>query len=565
MSRDPNESKAERKARRKAAKLAAEVSAPSPSPAAEEEEEPQPVPKKSKKAHVTFADDEPVPVEDDEAERKRLKKERKHAKRAAAAAAAAEAEAEAVVPMEVEVDAGPSERKKDKKRKRDEPEQEAAPVTEEPPKSKKKKEKSRAVVVEPEREEAEPTPRAPSPSSSSDEATPAPAISSKKAGKARQLDSPVPASPVVAAKAKAPPKPAAPLDFDSMTPDEVLAALSNPQTRIGSSKTTTLVGTSAPNVRKPPPAAKKAAVAKGGKAKDKKGGIATDADESVVHTIATKWMAAKELKEYAAENDVQLKSGAWLPVEDLALTAALDAFRTTNNFSSSFMTELIMTSRTHPSPSSDPLITRTLITELWTSLALSVPLRPIQAVYAHLRRIHDPLRSLGRWQDGAATWRKDADEATKAETIARRSKLPPIPQKHRANFVIAVASATPRPKSIDDVPWSDLTTLEPVLAGRTERRLKGEFIKYLEEAEQDGGKTSFADQLAWLEDRYPVKDRALMSKGAAKFVAKRNREAQLVAGPVVAAAAEAVKAKAQPETPGKYKSAETIDSSDDEE
>ena len=57
-----------------------------------------------------------------------------------------------------------------------------------------------------------------------------------------------------------------------------------------------------------------------------------------------------------------------------------------------------MASRIRPS-TADPRITRELCTDLWTTLTLAAPLRPVSSVYSHVRRKKDPLHGQGIWKE----------------------------------------------------------------------------------------------------------------------------------------------------------------------
>ncbi|KAK4700536.1 hypothetical protein P7C70_g5710, partial [Phenoliferia sp. Uapishka_3] len=436
-------------------------------------------------------------------------------------------------------------------------------------------------------------------------------------------------------------------------------------------------------VRKPL-ADKKSSEKPKGKGKEKAEEYLLGGDGSIVaDTLATKWMTPKDLAEFAKEHskslpretlllqpvwyslffaratDITLRTGPYSPAEDASLNAAITSFQSSHQFSSDLISALIMSSRTRPSsiPVSDVVITRSLLTEMWTHIALSAPLRPISSVYSHVRRVRDPLASQGQWSaaeeaalkkavkacgsdmdwvevsakvgrssgdcrdhwrnemnggqkakkgpwdeaektalveavkkfgenwgavskkmggrtpyqcrekwaDGLTTWRTKLDGGDQLGGKDGAANRNVFPKKYRSNLVIALSTLSirrvritnlgERPGSIYNIDWPTVRDSDPALANRSDRRLKRAFEALLETAKAESGKTTFEEQLVWLENRYPLPGKHYTAKTAAKILRKRKRDA---------AKGEDSDAESDDGTEQVFKSAEAIDSDQDE-
>ncbi|KAM0745616.1 hypothetical protein T439DRAFT_351070 [Meredithblackwellia eburnea MCA 4105] len=184
-----------------------------------------------------------------------------------------------------------------------------------------------------------------------------------------------------------PPQPLA--DLESLSPDALLAALSNPRKAREALPSTS---TSEKSLKSVSASSKKKNTTPNSKGKGKASVETADLDPADV--LATKWMTAQQLKEYAQAENITVREGFFTPQEDSSLHIALTTFRTRNSLTDAELTKLIFTPRTSKATSAE---SRELVNALWTALAYSVPLRPLTSVYARVKRIKSPMHAMGPW------------------------------------------------------------------------------------------------------------------------------------------------------------------------
>ncbi|KAG6821569.1 hypothetical protein H0H93_000078 [Arthromyces matolae] len=104
--------------------------------------------------------------------------------------------------------------------------------------------------------------------------------------------------------------------------------------------------------------------------------------------LATKWLSATKLAELVRTEGLIYKKGKFSATEDELLKKAIERFQTTRGFTDEQIQELIF-------PASD----RNRDNVFWSELTSAVPLRPIIAVYHHIRRTYHPLKTQGPWDE----------------------------------------------------------------------------------------------------------------------------------------------------------------------
>ncbi|KAG6869327.1 hypothetical protein C0993_000080 [Termitomyces sp. T159_Od127] len=129
------------------------------------------------------------------------------------------------------------------------------------------------------------------------------------------------------------------------------------------------------------------------------------------HLLANKWLSASKLAELVRTEGLIYKKGKFSAFEEEQLEHAIERFRTSRGLTEEQIHELIF-------PQSD----KTRDNIFWSELTSSVPLRPIIAVYHHVRRTHHPLKKRG-------VWNADEDVALEQAVIAHGQqweKISPI-------------------------------------------------------------------------------------------------------------------------------------------
>ncbi|KAI5479942.1 hypothetical protein MNV49_002232 [Pseudohyphozyma bogoriensis] len=108
--------------------------------------------------------------------------------------------------------------------------------------------------------------------------------------------------------------------------------------------------------------------------------------------LSTKWLTPKALQEAADEMGFEVKKGKFSEGEKEAVESALEDFADTHDLTSDQLKELIFTKR--PAKSDHPLAK-----DFWSTIAVSVPFRPLVAVYKSVQRTHAPDAYKGPWTE----------------------------------------------------------------------------------------------------------------------------------------------------------------------
>ncbi|KAG6911243.1 hypothetical protein DXG01_003110 [Tephrocybe rancida] len=104
------------------------------------------------------------------------------------------------------------------------------------------------------------------------------------------------------------------------------------------------------------------------------------------HLLATKWLNAAKLAELVKTEGLIYRKGKFSANEEEQLEAAIENYRATRAFDEDQLQALIY-----------PQSEKNRDNAFWAELTASVPLRPIIAVYHHVRRTHHPLKKQGVW------------------------------------------------------------------------------------------------------------------------------------------------------------------------
>ncbi|KAF8969444.1 hypothetical protein BDZ97DRAFT_244549 [Flammula alnicola] len=106
------------------------------------------------------------------------------------------------------------------------------------------------------------------------------------------------------------------------------------------------------------------------------------------HLLATKWLNASKLAELVRDEGLVYKKGKFSIIEDQQLRAAIEHYQAVRGWTDEQIMQLIF-AKTDKSRE----------TAFWSELTASVPLRPIIAVYHHIRRTYHPMKQQGPWRD----------------------------------------------------------------------------------------------------------------------------------------------------------------------
>ncbi|KAF9646964.1 hypothetical protein BDM02DRAFT_3117798 [Thelephora ganbajun] len=101
--------------------------------------------------------------------------------------------------------------------------------------------------------------------------------------------------------------------------------------------------------------------------------------------LATKWMNTTKLKEMAQTEGLVYRQGKFSEIEESQLRNAIENYRIRNGLTSEQLNEVIFAKE------------KTKDKEFWQEITTAVPLRPIVAVYHHVKRAYHPLRGQGKW------------------------------------------------------------------------------------------------------------------------------------------------------------------------
>ncbi|KAI0050208.1 hypothetical protein FA95DRAFT_1640530 [Auriscalpium vulgare] len=104
------------------------------------------------------------------------------------------------------------------------------------------------------------------------------------------------------------------------------------------------------------------------------------------HLLATKWMSTRKLKEMAESEGLVYKKGKFSMIEEQQLASAIEAYKSSTGIDDAAFSELVFAKDVKSKDNS-----------FWSDLTSAVPMRPIIAVYHHVRRIYHPMGNRGSW------------------------------------------------------------------------------------------------------------------------------------------------------------------------
>ncbi|KXN89584.1 DNA-binding protein REB1 [Leucoagaricus sp. SymC.cos] len=104
--------------------------------------------------------------------------------------------------------------------------------------------------------------------------------------------------------------------------------------------------------------------------------------------LSTRWLGASKLAELVRTEGLVYKKGKFSAIEEQALQDAIKNYCAKMDYSDDELQEIIF-----PPKGVDKKDT----IEFWQELTAAVPLRPIIAVYHHIRRTQHPLKQQGKW------------------------------------------------------------------------------------------------------------------------------------------------------------------------
>jgi len=102
--------------------------------------------------------------------------------------------------------------------------------------------------------------------------------------------------------------------------------------------------------------------------------------------LATKWLSANKLAELAKTQGLVYKKGKFSAIEEQQLLNAIQLYKEENQIDDAGFTDLVFAKNG-----------ATKNNAFWSALTAAVPMRPIIAVYHHVRRAYHPLRAQGKW------------------------------------------------------------------------------------------------------------------------------------------------------------------------
>ncbi|KAI0311964.1 hypothetical protein OF83DRAFT_1148397, partial [Amylostereum chailletii] len=218
------------------------------------------------------------------------------------------------------------------------------------------------------------------------------------------------------------------------------------------------------------------------------------------HMLANKWMSPAQLKQLREQHGVEFKTGKFSASEDQQLTTTIETYRVERGLSEDALVELLFTRQDKNRDNT-----------FWTTLATSVPDRPLVNVYHHVRRIYHPLRLQGKWtqaEDDAleaafaelgSAWEKVSDRVGRASADCRDRFRNHI--NHRATqkkgawskeeeeelTKIVTEMAANEGKDWDEVFWTAVSKRMGHRRGRQQCRIK--WLDSLSKAVKVGGQT----------------------------------------------------------------------------
>ncbi|KAA1466767.1 hypothetical protein DENSPDRAFT_768128 [Dentipellis sp. KUC8613] len=109
-------------------------------------------------------------------------------------------------------------------------------------------------------------------------------------------------------------------------------------------------------------------------------------DSEHAHMLANKWMSASKLAELVRTEGLEYKKGKFSAIEEQQLTDAIENFRTQKGLSEDQLKDVIFAKGSQAKDNS-----------FWSEISGALHLRPIIAVYHHVRRRFHPLSAQGKW------------------------------------------------------------------------------------------------------------------------------------------------------------------------
>ncbi|PPQ65964.1 hypothetical protein CVT26_010726 [Gymnopilus dilepis] len=106
------------------------------------------------------------------------------------------------------------------------------------------------------------------------------------------------------------------------------------------------------------------------------------------HLLATKWLNASKLAELVRDEGLVYKKGKFSAIEEQQLRSAIENYQHSKDLTGEQIKEIIFAKND-----------RNKDNAFWSEITAAVPLRPIIAVYHHVRRTYHPLNKQGAWQD----------------------------------------------------------------------------------------------------------------------------------------------------------------------
>ncbi|KAI0251329.1 hypothetical protein BJV78DRAFT_1212509 [Lactifluus subvellereus] len=102
--------------------------------------------------------------------------------------------------------------------------------------------------------------------------------------------------------------------------------------------------------------------------------------------LATKWLSANRLAELARTQGLVYKKGKFSAIEEQQLSNAIKAYKEANQIDDARFLDLVFAKNGTGKDNA-----------FWAAITVAVPMRPIIAIYHHVRRAYHPLRAQGKW------------------------------------------------------------------------------------------------------------------------------------------------------------------------
>jgi hypothetical protein len=115
--------------------------------------------------------------------------------------------------------------------------------------------------------------------------------------------------------------------------------------------------------------------------------------------LSTKWLSARKLAELAKTQGLVYKKGKFSAIEAQQIAGAIEEYKEVNQLDEAGFLDLALANNGVAKANT-----------FWSAITAAVPMRPIIAVYHHVRRTYHPLRAKGKWMPSE-------DEALKAAVL----------------------------------------------------------------------------------------------------------------------------------------------------